>query len=80
MFGRKHGSPEDRGSADAYFGRPKRPHFNQSLPNGSSMRIGREGMTREMIDGYNRGYDNETDRKVWDDGPQEDDDEQNVES
>lgn len=29
-------------------------------------------MTREMIDEYNRGYDNETDRKVWDDGPQED--------
>lgn len=57
-----HGSPGDRGSADAYYGRPKDPHY---YPNGTynPPRIDEKDMSPEQIVEYHNGYDNETDRK-----------------
>lgn len=60
-----HGSPADRGSADAYYGRSPQPHW---YPSGSYIgeRIGRDNMTAEQIKEYHEGYDNQIDRKEWD--------------
>ena len=57
-----HGGPLDRGSADAYYGRPKSPH---KYPNGTYNGERVIDLTQEEIDAYNFGYDNETDRKQW---------------
>lgn len=62
---RGHGSPADRGSADAYYGRQARPHYNEVQPNGSMKRIEREDMTDEQIQDYLRAYEKEDDRKDW---------------
>lgn len=61
----KHGSPADRGSADAYYGRPKDPHY---WPYGSyqGKRVEACHMSTAQIKAYNEAYDNETDRKQWD--------------
>jgi hypothetical protein len=59
-----HGSPQDRGSADRYYGRPYSPHW---YPHGTykGERITEELMTNEQIEEYKFGFDNEDDRKVW---------------
>ena len=59
-----HGSPQDRGSADAYYGRSYSPHYYV----GASMqseRVEKDLMTIGEIEAYKYGYDNEDDRKVW---------------
>lgn len=61
---RRHGGPEDRGSADAYYGRPFNPHYYEGAT-GNSKRIEKAEMTPEEIAAYRKGYANETDRKVW---------------
>lgn len=59
MTTRGHGSPEDRGSMDAYYQRRFNPHSKF------------DGMTVPLTQGspdwleYNRGFDNEDDRKTW---------------
>ena len=60
----KHGSPKDRGSADAYYWRPANPHW---YPDGTGrgIRIEEADMTPEEIAEYHEGYDNETDRKDY---------------
>ena len=60
----RHGSPQDRGSADAYYGRPYNPHYyvGASL---QSERVEKNNMTAEEIEAYRYGYDNEEDRKDW---------------
>lgn len=60
----KHGSPQDRGSADAYYGRPYDPHW---WPDGTGFgtRIEREDMTPEQLKEYEYGFMNEDDRKDW---------------
>ena len=60
----KHGSPADRGSADAYYRRPRCPHH---WPEGTykGKRIGPEGMTAVQVLEYNNAYENETDRKDY---------------
>lgn len=60
----KHGSPSDRGSADAYYGRPKDPHY---WPEGTGFgkRVERKDMTSEEIAAYGEAYDNEDDRKDY---------------
>jgi hypothetical protein len=60
----RHGSPQDRGSADAYYGRPYDPHYyvGDSL---QSTRVEKCDMTDSMIEAYRYGYDNEEDRKEW---------------
>jgi hypothetical protein len=60
----RHGSPQDRGSADAYYGRAYSPHYYV----GASMqseRVEKDNMTVGEIAAYKYGYDNEDDRKVW---------------
>ena len=60
----KHGSPQDRGSADRYYGRMYDPHwYPQGTGNG--VRITRAEMTKEQIAEYDYGWDNEENRKVW---------------
>lgn len=49
-----HGSPYDRGSADAYYGRAKRPHKG-GVGGGSGPRV--ESLTREEERHYHKGYD-----------------------
>jgi hypothetical protein len=59
-----HGSPQDRGSADAYYERNYNPHYYV----GASMqseRVERANMTVGEIEAYKYGYDNEEDRKDW---------------
>lgn len=60
----KHGSPQDRGSADRYYGRQYSPHY---YPEGTYVgsRIGVEDMTPAQIVEYNYGWENEDDRKDW---------------
>lgn len=60
----RHGSPQDRGSADAYYGRPSQPHYFVGGTN-TSERVGKEDMTEDEIKAYHYGYDNEEDRKEW---------------
>ena len=62
--GKKHGSPEDRGSADRYYGRRYNPHWEWYSDHGCQ-RIVSEHMTVEEIAEYNRGYYVETGEKVW---------------
>lgn len=59
-----HGSPQDRGSADRYYGRPANPHWWPE-GTGKGIRIERDDMTPEQIAEYDYGYDNELDRKDW---------------
>ena len=59
-----HGSPQDRGSADSYYGRRYEPHW---YPNGTGkgVRITEELMTDNQIAEYKYGYQKEEDRKDW---------------
>jgi len=55
-YNTEHGSPYDRGSADAYYGRKKDPHW---WPKGTYFgeRIGINSMTPLQIEEYHNGYD-----------------------
>ncbi len=59
-----HGSPQDRGSADRYYGRHHSPHYYVGNTYQSD-RVERANMTVGEIAAYNHGYDNEDDRKDW---------------
>ena len=60
----RHGSPQDRGSADAYYGRGFEPHyFVGDTYQSEAVMI--DDMTPDEIAAYKYGYDNETDRKDW---------------
>ena len=52
----RHGGPFDRGSADSYYGRPRRPHFFLDATYQSD-KITEEFMTEIQIEAYNAGYD-----------------------
>ena len=54
-------TPEDRGSADAYYHRPWNPH---KFADGKRVTI--ESLTPQEIVDYTRGYNNEESRKDWD--------------
>jgi len=63
----KHGSPYDRGRADAYYRRGQKPHW---YPEGTyhGLRIGEEEMTEEEIAEYRQGYEDAMefgDHKEW---------------
>jgi len=60
----RHGSPQDRGSADAYYHRPYDPHYyvGNSI---TSERVEKDNMTVGEIEAYKYGYENEDDRKDW---------------
>jgi len=58
---RRHGGPYDRGSADSYYRRERRPHY---FKGGSYMseEILEKNMTVDEIAAYNKGFDdNEAD-------------------
>ena len=59
-----HGSPQDRGSADRYYGRKFSPHW---YPEGTGFgrRIEMDEMTSDQIYQYQYGWDHEEDRKDW---------------
>ena len=60
----KHGSPQDRGAADAYYQRVRDPHFyiGKSV---SGIRVPALEMTDAQIRDYYFGYDTEQDRKDY---------------
>lgn len=63
----RHGGAYDRGSADAYYGRPPEPHYYTG-PSYTSIRIDADNMTPEEIAAYNQGYADQVrsgDRKDW---------------
>jgi hypothetical protein len=61
---KRHGGPWDRGSADAWYGRPKAPHYYKE-GTGASERVEEKDMTPDEIAEYTKGYDGETGRKVY---------------
>ena len=60
----EHGSPQDRGSVDRYYGRPFHPHwYPQGTYHGEEVPV--EEMSEEEIAAYEYGYENELSRKLW---------------
>jgi hypothetical protein len=51
----RHGSPYDRGSADAWYGRPAEPHYYKG-PSYQSERVAEPDMTQGEIKAYHAGY------------------------
>ena len=60
----RHGSPEDRGSADRYYGRHMRPHYFKGATY-QSKEVTEENMTKKQIKKYVKAYKEETNRKIW---------------
>ena len=58
----RHGGPEDRGSADAYYGRDPQPHYFE----GDTLQsVKRTDLSCQEYLEYYQGYNNCTDRKDW---------------
>ena len=53
---KRHGGPYDRGSADSYYRRGRRPHFFSDATY-QSMEITEQFMTKLQIAEYNLGYE-----------------------
>lgn len=60
----RHGSAEDRGAADRYYGRPFNPHYFKGATY-SSERVDLTDPTSPEWLAYKRGWDECTDRKDW---------------
>ena len=58
----RHGSPEDRGVMDAYYGRDPDPHYFEGDTITSPKRT---DLTTQELSEYYDGYNNCTDRKDW---------------
>lgn len=63
----RHGSPFDRGSADAYYWRAFDPHYYKGASYQSD-RVELKDMTADEITAYTVGYRDTTERKDWGDG------------
>ena len=63
----RHGGAFDRGSADSYYGRARRPHYYVGATyHGAEVKQGL--MTQAEIDAYHAGYDHNErygDKKDW---------------
>jgi len=59
-----HGSPADRGSADAYYMRPFDPHKWVGRGTGRGVRLPLEEGTQEWLD-YRQAYYEQDDFKQW---------------
>lgn len=57
-YDKRHGGAYDRGSADAYYGRPYRPHYFVG-GTGSSPEILEESMTADELSAYRAGFDDQ---------------------
>ncbi len=55
MTDKRHGGPYDRGSADAYYRRPFKPHYYKG-DTGTSELVTEDDMTDEEILAYNEGF------------------------
>ena len=63
MTAQHHGSPFDRGHADAYYGRPEDPHYKDN-----GHRIEKTDMTPAQVNEYYAGYEQAIrygDQKDW---------------
>lgn len=63
----RHGGPNDRGAADAWYRRPYRPHYFKGATY-SSEEVQAEDMTTEEIAEYKQGFDEgmaSGDHKDW---------------
>jgi|TARA_R110002110_G_scaffold5334_2_gene27509 hypothetical protein len=60
----RHGGPYDRGSADAYYGRPMKPHYFAGKTYTSLCYL-EQDMTEQQIGEYLAGYALTEDRKDW---------------
>jgi hypothetical protein len=58
----RHGSAEDRGSADAYYGRQPEPHYYEGATMTSPKRT---DLTEEENRAYWKGYREQVERKDW---------------
>jgi hypothetical protein len=68
VYDARHGSPFDRGSADSYYNRDRRPHFFSEGTHRSEEIVARF-MTKDQVAEYLSGYEyNEQfgDKKEWD--------------
>lgn len=63
---KRHGGPYDRGAADSYYRRPRRPHY---FKGGSYMsdEVPEKYMTAEEIAAYNLGFDDNEDSHTFKD-------------
>ena len=52
----RHGDPYDRGSADSYYRRPRKPHYYEGNT-GMSPLVEEKDMTAAEITAYNKGFD-----------------------
>jgi hypothetical protein len=64
MEQRRHGSPGDRGSADAYYRRPYRPHYFKGATYDSE-KVEKADMTKKEIAEYMAAYNAQTDFKDY---------------
>ncbi len=63
---KRHGGPYDRGSADSYYRRGRKPHYYVGATYSSEI-VTEERMTREEIEAYHKGFDeNEADSNFKD--------------
>lgn len=64
-YDQRHGSPYDRGSADAYYGRASTPHYYVGATSRSERVV---TLTEQELEAYNAGYDDQVksgDFKDW---------------
>ena len=54
--GGRHGGADDRGAADYYYSRPRKPHYYMSATH-KSPRVDEQNMTEKEVNEYNEGYD-----------------------
>lgn len=67
MIDTRHGGPYDRGMADSYYGRGRRPHYYIG-DTGNSPRVEAKDMTLDEIAAYHAGFDDNEDEgnfKDW---------------
>lgn len=55
-YDKRHGGPWDRGGADSYYDRGRRPHYFKGDTH-QSEQVMMADMTAEEVEAYNAGYD-----------------------
>ena len=60
----RHGSPWDRGSADAWYGRPPSPHYYKGDTYQSELVEEKDMLAGEIAE-YLAGFGQQVDRKEW---------------
>ena len=63
-FDKRHGGPYDRGSADAWYGRPADPHYYVGAPYDSEL-VPEDRMTEAELAAYLAGYAEQRGRKYY---------------